>query len=85
MDKKKMIYLRARAQRLRPTIHVGKDGVTQAVADELLRQLKKNKLVKVRLLQSSEGDCAETATRLAAMSSSVLVEVRGRTVVLAIS
>ena len=83
MDKKMIAELKGRAQTLQPTVHVGKDGVTAEVADELGKQLEKHKLVKVRLLQSLETDRKDAACELARASSSVLVEVRGRTVVLA--
>lgn len=83
MDKKRIMELRGRAQRLRPTVQVGKEGVTDAVVDEISRQLKKNKLVKVKLLPSFEEDRTDAAGRLAQRSASSLVEVRGKTVVLA--
>lgn len=83
MLKKRMIELRARAQRLKPTVHVGKEGVTPWVADEILRQLKKKKLVKVRLLPPQAQDRKAAARALAESTFSVLIEVRGNTVVLA--
>ncbi len=83
MDKKRVIELRGKAQSIRATVQVGKEGITQAVTDELARQLKKNKLVKVKILPSYEADREEVGSLLARASSSVLVEVRGRTVVLA--
>jgi RNA-binding protein len=83
MDKKRIIELRGKAQRLRPTVHVGKEGITPAIIDELVLQLKKNRLVKVKLLSSFESDRNESAGRLANVSSSVLIEIRGKTVVLA--
>jgi RNA-binding protein len=83
MEKKRIIELRGKAQQLRPTVQVGKEGMTPAIIDELSQQLKKNKLVKVKLLSSFEADRHESAERLAIVSSSVLVEVRGKTVVLA--
>jgi len=75
--------LRGKAQALAPTVHVGKEGITESVAEELRKQLEKNKLVKVRLLQSFEGDREEAGERLSKAAGSTLVEVRGRTVVLA--
>ncbi len=83
MDKKKIAELKGTAQTLQPTVHVGKDGVTADVTEELRKQLEKQKLVKVRLLQSLETDRKDAARELAQASSSVLIEVRGRTVVLA--
>ncbi len=82
MDAKDIRRLRKEAQALKVTLHVGKDGVTEEVAMELIRQLKKNGLVKVRLRPSVETDRAEAGRELARVSSSTLVEVRGRTAVL---
>lgn len=83
MDKKRIIQLRGKAQQLNATVQVGKEGITPAITEELSRQLKKNKLVKVRLLSSFEADRHESAEMLARVSSTVLIEVRGKTVVLA--
>ncbi len=83
MDKEKVRELRVEAQSLRSTVRIGKEGLTEKVVDEVARQLKKSKLVKVKLLPSAAGDARTLATELATASSSVLVEVRGRTAVLA--
>ena len=74
--------LRAEAQSIRPTIQVGKEGLTAEVAEELRRQIKAKGLVKVRLNASYTNDAARAGTELAEMSSSDVVDVRGRTVVL---
>jgi RNA-binding protein len=83
LDKRRIIELRGRAQSLPATVRIGKDGITQTVIDEVIRQLKKTKLVKVKLLPSVEKDRKEAGAELAKVTSSVLIEVRGRTVVLA--
>lgn len=83
MDKRRIIELRGRAQALQPTMHVGKEGVTESVIEELKAQLKKTKLVKVRVLPSAEADRKDTAILLAEAAGAVLIEVRGHTVVLA--
>jgi hypothetical protein len=54
MDKKRIIELRGKAQLLKPTVYVGKEGITDTVVFELTKQLRKNKLVKVKLLASVE-------------------------------
>lgn len=74
--------LRASAQSLKPTVHVGRDGVTPDVAAEIARQLKAREVVKVRLLGPSTDDRRALANELADKASVELVEVRGRTVVL---
>jgi len=83
MDKARIIELRGRAQLLKTTVYVGKEGITQSVVFELAKQLKRNKLVKVKLLASVDSDKEEVAELLARDSSSTLIEIRGRTVVLA--
>jgi RNA-binding protein len=83
LNKKRIVELRGKAQALSPSVYVGKEGVTEEVVSELVRQLKKNKLVKVKLLQSAGDERKQVAERLARGSESVLIEVRGRTAVFA--
>lgn len=83
MDRKELVRLRGVAQSLKPTAQVGKDGLTDEVCTELVRQLKRSGLVKVKLLASAGPDRKAVGADIARMTSSVLVEVRGRTVVLA--
>jgi RNA-binding protein len=83
VDKKSIIELRGRAQALPATVHIGKEGITQTIIAEITKQLKKTKLVKIKLLPALESDRKEAGLELAEATSSFLVEVRGRTVVLA--
>jgi len=73
---------RKSATALEPAIQVGKSGAG-AVIDELKTQLKKLKLVKVKFLKSAyfEGDKNELAEKLANLTGSELIEVRGNTAV----
>lgn len=82
-EKRDILEFRTRAQQLKPTVFVGKEGVTSRVVQELSKQLDKNKLVKAKLLQSVEGDVEDTASELARAAGAVLVETRGRTAVFA--
>ncbi len=70
------------AAALEPALQVGKSG-TGAVVDELITQLKRTKLVKVKFLRSAffEGNRHELAKKLAEMTGSELIEVRGNTAV----
>lgn len=71
-------------QSLDPTVHVGKAGITEATIEELARHLKKDKLVKVRLLPTATDGgtlVKEQADTLAAATHSELVDVRGNTAV----
>jgi len=70
------------AAELRPTIHVGKDGITDELVEEVKQQLKKRKVVKVRLLDSSGEVPKETAELVADRSNAILVDVRGSVAVM---
>ena len=64
--------------------HVGKNGVTPSIIEELKRQLKDNRLIKVKLLKSAvEAMPRESiAKELAEKTGAELIEVKGNTVVL---
>jgi RNA-binding protein len=82
MKSKDTRTLRSEAQSLKPTVQIGKDGLTEQVAEELRRQVKAKGLVKVRLNPSYQVDAKKAAVELSEASSSNVVDVRGRTVVL---
>jgi len=65
-------------QDLKPTVWIGKQGCTQTMIDEIVSQLKKRKMIKVKWLQNTEVDPEGVAREAKAN----LVEVRGRTMVL---
>jgi len=84
MDTKRILELRGQAARLEATTHVGKNGVTPSLIEEIKRQLKDNKLVKVKLLKSAVEAMPreEIAGALARQTGAELIEVKGNTVVL---
>ena len=84
MDTKRILELRGMAANMDAITHIGKNGVTPSLIEELARQLKDNKLVKVKILKSAldEHPREEIAKQLAAKTGSELIEVKGNTVVL---
>jgi len=66
-------------QDLKPTVWIGKSGCTGSMVDEIRMQIKKRKIVKVKWLHNTEID----PEAIAARTGSDLIEVRGRTLVLA--
>jgi RNA-binding protein len=84
MEKEKLYRLRAEANQLSPILNIGKNGVTETLIEELNKQIKANRLVKVRVLKSAEEgkDLKAIAEEIAAATRSTLIDVRGRTVVL---
>ena len=66
-------------QDLKPTVWIGKQGCTETMIEEIVAQLKKRKMIKVKWLQNTEVDPEDIALK----AKADLVEVRGRTMVLA--
>lgn len=73
---------RKSATAIEPALQIGKSGI-EAVVDELRTQLKNKKLIKVKFLRTAlhEGNKREMAEKLADMTGSELIEVRGNTAV----
>ena len=73
--------LMRRANELSPTVHVGKDGLDQGLFDEITAQLKKNRLIKVKVLSNSDDSAKEAAEAIEESTGAVIVDVRGGTIV----
>jgi RNA-binding protein len=65
-------------QDLKPTVWIGKQGCTETMIDEIVEQLKKRKMIKVKWLQNVEIDPGAVALQAQAQ----LLDVRGRTMIL---
>ncbi|MBI4150322.1 YhbY family RNA-binding protein [Candidatus Woesearchaeota archaeon] len=76
--------LRDEARNLESIIRIGKNGLTDSVIAEIVSQLKKKRLIKLKLLKAFlEGkDKKETAKEIAEKTKSVLVQQVGFVVVL---
>jgi len=74
--------LRGLGHALDPVLHVGKEGVTDAVVTATNAQLLRHELIKVRVLQEAPEDRKDTATALAERTQSTLAQVLGRTFLL---
>ena len=74
--------LRRRANELNPTVHIGKDGLDQGLYDEITNQLKKNRLIKVKVLSNSDDGAKEAAAAIEEATGAVAVDVRGGVIVL---
>ncbi len=84
MDKEKLYQLKSDASKINPILNIGKNGITDTLIEELNKQIKANRLVKVKVLKSAEEgkDLKTIADELAEATRSTLIDVRGRTVVL---
>ena len=78
-------HVRHELKEEKPTIWVGKDGLTSQVQAEVEKQLQRTKMVKIRILPSAlQGDVTAKviATKAAEETDSALVEVRGHVFIL---
>lgn len=84
LSSEKISELRGRAQSLDAKLQVGKSGLSDGFLQELEALLRREGLVKVRLLRSARaGEENEALAReLAEETGSSFVETRGNTVVL---
>ncbi len=74
--------LMRRALEIDPTVHVGKDGLKDSLYEEIKMQIKKNRLIKVKVLANAESETKDIADGLAEATDAVVVDVRGNVVIL---
>ena len=82
MTGKQRRYLRGLGQQLTPTLHVGHEGVSEAVVRQTEVQLDAHELVKVRVGDNAPEDRHATAAKLARRTGADLTQVLGRTALL---
>lgn len=83
LTSKQRAHLRSLAHRLRPVVHVGNDGISEAVVASVEDALKTRELLKVKVLEGAPLDARAAADSLASMLGDAHVpQVIGRTVVL---
>ena len=75
-------YLRMLGQQLDATLHVGREGVTDAVVRQTDAQLDTHELIKIRVSEQAPEGRHDAAALLAARTRSHLAQVLGRTALL---
>lgn len=80
MTGKERAVLRAHANRLSATVHVGQQGLTGAVLHSLDDALRTRELVKVQLVKQAGVAAKAAAAQLAAAVKAEVIQVIGRTV-----
>lgn len=74
--------LKGKGTELKATMHIGKEGLTEGLVEELKNQIKAHRLVKVKVLASSVDKKREMAEDLAQRAGAELIEIRGNTILL---
>jgi RNA-binding protein len=77
-------HVRHKLKDEKPTIWIGKDGLTPQLSNEIEKQLEKNKMLKIKILKSAlqAGTARDIATKVAEQAAAALVEVRGHVFIL---
>ncbi|HKM09286.1 MAG TPA: YhbY family RNA-binding protein [Candidatus Methanomethylophilaceae archaeon] len=74
--------LMRRATELTSTVHVGKDGIDEGLLNEITSQLKKHRLIKIKVLSNTDMSTSDTADQISEATNSVVVDVRGGVIIL---
>ncbi|HIE13997.1 TPA: YhbY family RNA-binding protein [Candidatus Bathyarchaeota archaeon] len=88
MEKKVSSKLKRKVKRElvheKPTVWIGKSGVSLSTIEEIKRQLKVQDKVKVKILKPAlkEMSIKEIASKVAEKTGSRLIEVRGHTFII---
>lgn len=53
-----------RATKLKPVIHIGKNGLNKGIFDEIISQLKNSRIIKIKVLLNSSNDSRHIAADL---------------------
>jgi len=79
ITKKQKLRIRKEFSTEKPTVWIGKNGITEEFIGELLNQFEKNEVVKVKILKSllKTHSAFEIAEKLIKQTDSILIEVRG--------
>ncbi|MGM0437156.1 MAG: ribosome assembly RNA-binding protein YhbY [Bacillota bacterium] len=74
---KQRSYLRGEANELDPVIHIGKDGISESVVEQVEELLEIHELIKGRVLDNAPQGVKNTAYELAEKTDSEVVQVIG--------
>ncbi|MDP2956287.1 MAG: YhbY family RNA-binding protein [Longimicrobiales bacterium] len=83
LTSKQRAHLRSLANRLKPVVHIGAGGLTEAAVQGIRQAFNTRELLKVKILESAPEGARETADAIAARLDGVHVaQTIGRTVAL---
>lgn len=84
ITKKQRLRIKRRIAGEKPTVWIGKNGVTEEVVDEVNKQLKRNEIIKIRILKKAfvQKPMKELTTHLVDHTESELIDARGHTIIL---
>ena len=75
-------YLRGQGNSIKPTVYIGKNGISDALLNSLGEAFNNRELVKVRIEKSCELERKEAGRQLAQAAAAHMVQVLGKTLLL---
>ena len=82
LSSKERAELRAEAHHLTPTVHVGHQGLTDALLASIDDALRTRELVKIQFSKNADAGAKEAANEIAASLRADVVQVIGKTATL---
>ncbi|WP_125606567.1 ribosome assembly RNA-binding protein YhbY [Lapidilactobacillus bayanensis] len=83
LTSKQKRFLKSKANRLRPILHVGKNGLNDALVSDLVHTLETHELLKINILQNSDATAPELGEALTeAIPNLTVVQSLGRVLTL---
>jgi len=85
LTKERIKQIKAVANKLDPVVRIGKNGFTKGMEEEVKKQLKKNKVIKIKMLKAFlEGKDKKAAGReIADKADAELIQQTGFVIILA--
>jgi RNA-binding protein len=75
-------YLRGQGNTIKPTVHLGKEGISKALLHALTEAFSNQELIKVRIEKGCSLERKDAAAQLAKAADVHLVQVLGSTLLL---
>ncbi|MCJ7714450.1 YhbY family RNA-binding protein [Candidatus Bathyarchaeota archaeon] len=77
-------FVKHKLQDASPTVWIGKEGLTTQSIDEIEKQLKKSRMLKIKILKSAlqEETKKNIAAKAAQQTGALLVDLRGNIFIL---
>ncbi len=83
LTSKQRAYLRSLAHRLKPIVHVGKEGVSDTVFESVRAGFNTRELMKVKVLEAAPKSAHDIGAAIAdEVDGTAVIQVIGRTIVL---
>ncbi|MFO7815830.1 MAG: ribosome assembly RNA-binding protein YhbY [Halanaerobiales bacterium] len=79
---KQRSFLRSKANNLKPYVHIGKEGLNEAVYDQIDEVLDDHELVKIRILDNSLEKINKVAEKVCENVGAEVVQVIGNVFVI---